>query len=83
MRYINTSIIVLLQLDFYFYSPKSIKKVRVGGVLRIGSGHGKHEPYFFSLRILGTLYSTLHTCIREASILRTKGGFVYVLQVVV
>ena len=50
MRYINTSIIVLLQLDFYFYSPKSIKKVRVGGFLRIGSGHGKHEPFFFSLR---------------------------------
>ena len=49
MRYINTSIIVLLQLDFYFYSPKSIKKVRVGGFLRIGSGHGKHEPFFFSL----------------------------------
>ena len=47
MRYINTSIIVLLQLDFYFYSPKSIKKVRVGGFLRIGSGHGKHEPFFF------------------------------------
>ena len=50
MRYINTSIIVLLQLDFYFYSPKSIKKVRVGGVLRIGSGHGKHELFFFSLK---------------------------------
>ena len=51
MRYINTSIIVLLQLDFYFYSPKSIKKVRVGVFLRIGSGHGKHELFFLALSI--------------------------------
>ena len=32
---------------YYFCSPKSRKKVRVGEFLRIGSGHGKHEPFFF------------------------------------
>ena len=53
VRYIDrsTSIIILLLLDFYYYFcfPKSRKKVRVGEFLRIGSGYGKHEPFFFSL----------------------------------
>ena len=32
-----------------FFSPKSRKKVRVGGFHRLRSGYGKHNPFFLAL----------------------------------